>query len=78
MVDINGGSHAVVRASAEQRYKEELERLRADDKAKRPEGWLLSPRAVRSFILGDKERGISRKDLERFLELSGDDFHQTG
>jgi len=61
VVDINGGSHAVVRASAEQRYKDELERLRADDKANRPEGWLLSPRAVRSFILGDKERGISRK-----------------
>ena len=37
------------------KYKEELEALRANDNAMRPAGWLMSPKAVRSFILGEKK-----------------------
>ncbi|MBE3028318.1 AAA family ATPase [Janthinobacterium sp. BJB1] len=51
----------VVRRSAEQRYASELERLKAADADARPEGWRLSPRAVRRFILGDAALQVSRK-----------------
>ena len=51
----------ILRASAELRYRDELERLRAADTGKRPEGWHLSPRAVRRFILGDVALDVSRK-----------------
>lgn len=37
------------------KYKEELEALRANDSGKRPAGWKMSPKAVRSFILGEKK-----------------------
>lgn len=33
-------------------YKEELEALEANDSGPKPENWRMSPRAVRSFILG--------------------------
>ncbi|MFA6071818.1 MAG: AAA family ATPase, partial [Janthinobacterium sp.] len=51
----------VVRRSAEQRYASELERLKAADTDPCPEGWQLSPRAVRRFILGDAALQVSRK-----------------
>ena len=54
-------STGTVRASAELRYGSELERLRAADTDPRPEGWKLSPRAVRRFILGDETLKIGRK-----------------
>ena len=50
-----------LRAPAETRHAAELAVLAEDDDAPRPSGWQLSPRAVRSFILGDRKRGISRK-----------------
>jgi MoxR-like ATPase len=49
------------RPPAEVLDADELARLREADEGPRPPGWLLSPRAVRSFILGDHERGIRRK-----------------
>jgi MoxR-like ATPase len=51
----------LLRSSAEIRYRDELERLRTADRDPRPEGWQLSPRAVRRFILGDDSLRISRK-----------------
>src|SRR5688572_22452521 len=42
----------VLREPAEVLYADELERLRASDKGPRPDGWQLSPKAVRSFIRG--------------------------
>lgn len=39
----------------EMRYREELDALAANDTGKRPRNWLLSPRAVRSFLLGQQE-----------------------
>ncbi len=50
-----------LRSSAELRYRDELERLRAADRDPRPEGWRLSPRAVRRFILGDPALQVGRK-----------------
>ena len=45
--------HPILRPRAEQRYREELEALRAwDEGNKKPENWQLSPKAVRLFILG--------------------------
>lgn len=52
---------SVLRAVAEIRFADELQKLRDTDKYKRPENWQLSPQAVRSFIIGDKPLGISRK-----------------
>ena len=52
---------AVLRPSAETRYADEIERLRATDKDPRPPGWRLSARAVRRFILGDEQCAVSRK-----------------
>src|SRR5918912_1206494 len=50
-----------LRATAEERYADELARLAAADDAPRPSGWRLSARAVRRFILGDPKLGVTRK-----------------
>lgn len=52
---------AILRAPAEQVHADELARLGAEDSSARPAGWKLSPRAVRSFILGDAKLGVRRK-----------------
>jgi len=51
----------VQRQPAEIRFSAELERLREKDKDAKPRGWQLSPRSVRSFILGDKKLDVSQK-----------------
>ena len=51
----------ILRSSAELRYAGELARLRAADTEPKPEGWALSPRAVRRFILGDATLDVTRK-----------------
>lgn len=50
-----------LRASAELRYRDELARLCDADHDRRPEGWHLSPRSVRRFILGDATLDVTRK-----------------
>lgn len=50
-----------LRTSLDVRYRDELARLREADRDPRPEGWRLSPRAVRRFILGDPALHVSRK-----------------
>lgn len=52
---------SILRAPAEQVYAEELARLESADSHPRPEGWRLSPRGVRTFILGDDKVGIRKK-----------------
>ncbi|WP_313706484.1 AAA family ATPase [Massilia sp.] len=59
--DTGAQAARILRSSAELRYRDELERLRAADREPRPEGWQLSPRAVRRFILGDPALQVSRK-----------------
>ncbi len=52
---------SILRHSAESLHADELARLQASDADPRPEGWRLSPRAVRRFLLGDSKQGIERK-----------------
>jgi MoxR-like ATPase len=49
----------VLREPPEVRHAEELQALRAADKDDKPRGWLLSPRAVRAFIIGTENAGKS-------------------
>lgn len=51
----------ILRAPAEQIHAGELARLAESDSGPKPPGWRLSPRAVRSFIVGDDRRNVSRK-----------------
>jgi MoxR-like ATPase len=52
---------ALQRPPAEVQYADELARLREQDQGPRPPGWLLSPRAVRTFVLGDAALGVRKK-----------------
>jgi MoxR-like ATPase len=54
-------TQAVLRAPAEQVHAEELSRLAQTDSGAKPEGWRLSPRSVRAFIVGDDKLGVKRK-----------------
>lgn len=52
------------RPPVEMRYAHELAALAAwdaDRDAELPPGWWLSPRAVRAFVVGDEQLGVSRK-----------------
>jgi len=51
----------VLRPPAEILYRDELDALAGADRFPKPPGWLLSPRAVRSFICGCDDPMISRK-----------------
>ncbi len=50
-----------LRLPAEHRYRDELARLAEADREARPDGWALSPRRVRAFIIGDPALDVSRK-----------------
>lgn len=52
---------AIQRPPAEILHEGELTRLAEHDHGPRPPGWLLSPRAVRAFIVGDPALGVRRK-----------------
>ncbi|MEM9075054.1 MAG: hypothetical protein AAGE52_41540, partial [Myxococcota bacterium] len=51
----------LLKPPAEVVYAKELKMLEESDEGPRPPGWRMSPKAVRSFILGDKQRNIRRK-----------------
>ena len=55
------GETTSLRPPAEIRFADELAKLATDDDERRPTGWRLSPRRVRSFLLGDPKRGVTRK-----------------
>src|SRR6185437_3632375 len=46
--------NAVLREHAEQQYAEELAELKKIDDRQRPPNWVLSPWAVRTYVLGGK------------------------
>jgi len=57
-----------LRALAEEQHADELAVLAAEDRRRRPEGWALSPWAVRTYVLGgtlDGGRTISPKYIGR-------------
>jgi MoxR-like ATPase len=70
----NGDAGAVLRQPAEVEYAAELAALRAADRDARPDGWLLSPKAVRTYVLGGKAGGteVRPKYLgsERVVEIA--------
>jgi MoxR-like ATPase len=49
---IHAAANAVIRQHAEQQYAEELAELIKEDKRQRPPNWLLSPWAVRLYLMG--------------------------
>jgi MoxR-like ATPase len=51
----------VQRPPAEQRWADELARLRSSDKAPRPPGWALSLEAAKKFVVGDRRAKVERK-----------------
>jgi hypothetical protein len=51
----------IVRAPAESRYAIELAALAANDKDAKPPNWFLSPRAVRTFILGSEQKPLAHQ-----------------
>ena len=58
------GTTKVLRPAAEEQWADELTSLAAADTeagAEIPQGWRLSPRSVRAFIIGDEKLGITRK-----------------
>jgi len=52
---------SVLRQPAETKFAEEIAHLADSDGELKPDGWVLSPRAVRKFILGDSTLDVSRK-----------------
>ncbi|MFG1809565.1 AAA family ATPase [Streptomyces sp. NPDC049040] len=56
-----GPDEQAQRPPAEVRHAAELAALRAADDDPRPPGWQLSLRAVRRFVVGDEQAGVSRK-----------------
>jgi len=56
---------AAQRLPAEDLYSEELNALRALDPHPRPAGWSMSPRAVRTFILGSDGKEVGGRPVER-------------
>lgn len=65
----------ILRQHAEQQFAAELEELKKNDKDKRPENWVLSPRAVVNYLLGGKLRNgfeVSPKYIgsKRLMEIA--------
>jgi MoxR-like ATPase len=50
---------AILRPHAEDAYADELEALKAADDRPRPPGWLLSPWAVTTYVLGGEAGGVT-------------------
>ncbi len=62
----------MIKPTVEIKYKEELEALRENDTYNKPENWLLSPQAVRIFILGS-EVPVGKKKLVIKKKYYGND-----
>ena len=50
-----------LKLTAEEKYREELQRLQDADTQRRPQGWQLSAYAVRDFILGNEKLNVQKK-----------------
>src|SRR3954453_5024271 len=72
--DSNGAASEILRRPAEVEYAAELAALAAEDRHERPEGWNLSPKAVRTYILGGKAGGVEIRPKylgsERVVEIA--------
>ena len=61
MKNTRSNNKAAQREPAEVTYREELDKLMSMDPGPMPPGWLMSPRGVEKFLLGDEKLGIERK-----------------
>lgn len=61
-------TQGALREPAETRFTEELAALAAGDQYPRPEGWKLSPRAVRTFLLGSDGKEIGSDEMARTID----------
>ncbi|MCB1156618.1 MAG: AAA family ATPase [Leptospiraceae bacterium] len=66
---------SVLRAHAEEQFKEELAELKKQDKSKRPPNWELSPEAVVTYLVGGKLKNgftVSAKYIgnRRLMEIA--------
>jgi MoxR-like ATPase len=70
----NGSLGEILRLPAEQEYAQELAALAETDRDVRPEGWKLSPKAVRTYILGGKAGSVEIKPKymgsDRIVEIA--------
>lgn len=60
----------IVKPPAEIRYADELKALAANDPHPKPPGWQLSPRAVRTFILGSRGEELSYKQGRKTVKVA--------
>lgn len=64
----------ILKPTMEIKYAQELDALRATDTGKKPENWLMSPKAVRTFLLGgDKAIEHEGKKIKISKKFYGDD-----
>ncbi len=54
---------ALIKSPVEVRYQGELEALKGTDTGRKPKNWQMSPRAVRTFILGSPKAIVLRKEI---------------
>ena len=66
-------AHEVLRQPPEQLFAEELVSIAAADSFSRPPGWRLSPRAVRTFLLGSEAAPLGDKPLSVSRKFYGND-----
>ena len=69
----NADDRRALRPPCEVLFAAELAALKATDKEKRPEGWVLSPHAVRTFIVGSNGKSIDRQSTVISRKFYGDD-----
>lgn len=64
----------MLKPPVEKYYEEELKALEANDKGPKPNNWRMSPKAVRTFILGSsKPLMLDGKKVEIKKKFYGDD-----
>jgi MoxR-like ATPase len=73
MTQMTSTANNVLREPPEVRYADELQTLRAMDADDKPTSWLLSPRAVRAFIIGTENTGKSKNAAPVRRKFYGDD-----
>jgi len=60
----NGNSNSILRLPVEQNYREELEYLARSYTDEKPFQWYLSPKALRTFILGSTKQDKLDRDIK--------------
>lgn len=64
----------ILKPTMEMKYAEELKALKANDNGNKPENWILSPKAIRTFILGsNKALEYEGKKIKISKKFYGDD-----